>query len=183
MSAPVAAAAPARPAGPPSIAPASPPAASPTSPPASVAGGPAPPAGARAPTGLPDTPFPGSTFNPPLALDGYCSVNLLDTQKWIAGDRRWGAVHRGRTYLFVGPDEQRRFLSDPDRFAPVLSGDDVVAAVERQETLSGSRAHGGFYRSHVYLFANEDNLQKFARDPDRYIQAIVQAFHSTTNFR
>ena len=52
---------------------------------------------ARQPAAVPAVP-PG---NPPLGMDGYCPVHLTESQQWQRGDVRWGAIHRGRTYLFV----------------------------------------------------------------------------------
>ncbi len=78
---------------------------------------PAPPARpsafvAPAPPGA--EPGPNSA---PLALDGFCPVTLAEKHQWARGNRRFGVIHRGRTYLFAGPDEQRRFMADPDRYA------------------------------------------------------------------
>ena len=64
--------------------------------------------------------------DPPFGLDGFCPVQLVENSRWQPGKKTWGVIHRGRTYLFAGPEEQRRFLADPDRYAPVSSGDDVV---------------------------------------------------------
>jgi thioredoxin-like negative regulator of GroEL len=43
---------------------------------------------------------------PPAALDGNCPVTLMERRQWATGNRAWGAIHRGRTYLFVGLDEK-----------------------------------------------------------------------------
>jgi len=118
------------------------------------------------------------TGNPRLGLDGCCPVTLVEQQKWIAGDRRWGANHRGRTYLFVGPEEQQRFLADPDRYAPVLSGYDVVAA-EAGRLVPGLREHGVFFDGHVYLFADEDSLLQFSARPEHFADRAWQAMGKT----
>ena len=125
----------------------------------------------------PAAPDPG---NPPLALDGYCPVQLSDdmkagSAKWTLGDRRWGARHRGRTYLFAGPEQQRRFLADPDRYAAVLSGNDVVLALEQNQTVSGYREHGVLFENRIYLFANEASLGQFSRNPRHYANWVLHA--------
>ena len=61
---------------------------------------------------IPSLPIDGS--KPSLVLEGYCPVTLTEKQQWVLGDHRWGATHRGSMYLFLGPEEQRRFLADPD---------------------------------------------------------------------
>ena len=117
-----------------------------------------------------------SEGNPPVGLDGYCPVELCERQRWVLGNRRWGAIHRGRTYLFAGPEEQRRFLDldAADRYAPVISGDDVVLALDRGQRVAGRRQHGVFFRGQVYLFASEASLEVFAKDPSRYAEQVLQ---------
>ncbi|MCE5301799.1 MAG: thioredoxin family protein [Planctomycetaceae bacterium] len=119
------------------------------------------------------------TMNPPLALDGFCPVALMDKQQWVMGDRRWGAVHRGRTYLFRGPEEQKQFFSDPDRYAPVLSGNDVVLASEQSQTVPGRREHGAYFGNRIYLFASEATLDKFTRNPNLYANQATAAMRAT----
>ncbi len=115
---------------------------------------------------------PGS---PPLALDGYCSVLLKEQKRWGVGDRRWGAVHRGRTYLFTGPDEQKKFLESPDSYAPVMSGNDPVVSLDSGQAVPGKREHGVFFENRVYLFSDEASLARFYQNPGRYAAEVVQA--------
>ena len=146
----------------------------------------APPYGSRSPlpspqqpTGNPSLPSPatrsGPPISPPLGLNGYCPVALAEKQQWVLGDRRWGAIHRGRTYLFSGPEEQRRFFTDPDRFAPIISGNDIVLASEQGQPVPGMREHGVFFGNRVYLFSSEATLEKFARNPNQYANQAMGA--------
>ena len=116
--------------------------------------------------------------NPPLGLDGYCPVELSENATWKKGNRLWGARHRGRTYLFVGAEQQRRFLAQPDLYAPVLSGNDVVMAVEQSRHVSGHRRHGVFFGGKVYLFSDEASLEKFSKNPHHYAKQILQAMRA-----
>jgi len=130
--------------------------------------------------GNPATPNPSiAAGNPPVGLDGFCPVALVEKKQWLSGDPRWGAIHRGRTYLFAGPNEQKQFLDNPDLYAPVASGIDVVIAVERKQSVPGNRVHGGFYGGKVFLFANEESLTKFSANPEHYIGAFSQAVRAT----
>lgn len=114
-------------------------------------------------------------ISPPLCLDGYCPVTLAEKQQWVVGDRRWGAIHRGRTYLFAGPEEQRRFFTDPDRYAAANSGNDVVLSCEGNQSVSGMREHGVFFGNRVYLFSGEATLEKFAKNPNQYASQVLGA--------
>jgi YHS domain-containing protein len=107
-----------------------------------------------------------------FALDGYCPVQLTEKKVWTRGDTRWGAIHQGQTYLFAGPEEQRRFFADPDRFAPVNAGNDIVLAVEKKQTTPGVRKHGVYYGGRVYLFAGEASVKKFSANPRYYVEQL-----------
>jgi protein disulfide-isomerase len=111
---------------------------------------------------------------PPLALDGYCPVTLVEKRAWTAGDVRWGAIHHGRTYLFCGEAEQKQFLSNPEHYSPILSGDDPVVATDEGRSIPGDRRYGVFFGDRVYLFHNENSLQTFSAQPARYAAQIGQ---------
>ena len=113
---------------------------------------------------------PGATPAMMDGLDGYCPVTLQEQERWVRGDARWGAVHRGCTYLFLSQDHQQRFLSNPDHYSPVLSGLDPARYVDRGELVPGRRAHGMWFRGKVYLFADEQSLDRFSQSPDFYAQ-------------
>jgi YHS domain-containing protein len=131
---------------------------------------------------------PGARANgqPHLGLDGFCPVTLIerslaapsDPRAWQHGDSRWGAVHRGVTYLFVGPEEQKRFLQHPDHFAPALSGNDPVLAFDRGQMREGRREFGALSDGRMYLFVDENNFNLFKRDPKHYEQQVWRAENS-----
>ncbi|HEY4311452.1 MAG TPA: thioredoxin family protein [Pirellulales bacterium] len=115
--------------------------------------------------------------NAPLGLDGFCPVALSERHAWVPGDLRWGMQHHGRTYLFAGPEEQQRFQANPDRYSPVMAGNDPVLALDQGQNLPGSRMYGVSYADHVYLFTSEQTLQMFQQNPKRYAAEAVQARH------
>jgi thiol-disulfide isomerase/thioredoxin/YHS domain-containing protein len=113
--------------------------------------------------------------SPPLALEGFCPVTLTERRQWTVGDLRFGAVHRGRTYLFQTQADQQRFLANPDRFSPVMAGNDPVLALNANQSVAGRREHGVFYNDRVFLFSTEDTLNEFAKNPTRYSAEITSA--------
>jgi YHS domain-containing protein len=128
----------------------------------------------------PPAPGPGAPGGPPpIGLDGFCPVTLVQERRWVKADPQWGAIHRDRTYLFAGPAEQQRFLADPDRYAPVLSGYDPVRYAEQAQLVEGKRQHGVFFRNQVYLFSDEAALQRFWESPQRYAASVQQAVQPT----
>jgi thiol-disulfide isomerase/thioredoxin/YHS domain-containing protein len=124
---------------------------------------------------------PISAGAPSLGLDGYSPVSLVEQGKWQLGDRRFGAIHRGRTYLFISPDEQQRFLADPDRYSPTASGDDVVMAVDYGQEVPGNRSFGLMYQNRMYLFSSEATEKTFVQNRDRYAAQAMQAENLSRN--
>jgi protein disulfide-isomerase len=125
---------------------------------------------ADAVAGAADAPSMAGASGSPIGMDGFCPVTLQEQERWVKGDARWGAVHRGATYLFLSQQHQQRFLSDPDRYSPVLSGLDPTRYVDRGELAPGRRAHGMWFREKIYLFADEQSLDRFSQAPEFYAQ-------------
>ena len=102
--------------------------------------------------------------------------NPSDRAAWKKGDRKFGAIHRGRTYLFVSADQQQKFLANPDAYAPTLAGCDPVRFAERGEMVDGKRAYGLVTPDRrIYLFADEASRSRFEQSPAAYSNAIQQA--------
>jgi YHS domain-containing protein len=105
-------------------------------------------------------------------------VSLNEQETWVLGNIRWGARHEGRTYLFQGPEEQKRFLANPGRYAPVLSCNDVVLAVDQNRTVAGQREFGVWFpdpkQGRVFLFSSEETLRKFHTDAERYLEGLTR---------
>ncbi len=108
---------------------------------------------------------PGS---PALGFDGFCPVTMKNKWRWAKGDVKWGAIHRGRTYLFVNQAARDTFLAEPDKYSPALSGADPVLAVETQQVVPGTREYAVEYEGQFYLFSNEQSLKKFWSNADGY---------------
>jgi protein disulfide-isomerase len=126
-------------------------------------------------------PPPARQGLPPLGMDGYCVITLAEKGAWAKGDKRYGAIHRGRLYLFVSPEAQKAFLADPDRFSPALSGYDPVRFAETGELVDGKRAHGLSYNGQTYLFADEAGLARFQAAPRGFAETVYQAMLKSDN--
>lgn len=122
---------------------------------------------------------PTASSNPPLGLDGYCPVALTEAAKWTKGDVRFGAIHRGRTYLFTTQADQQKFMSNPDKYSPMLSGFDAVKFAEEGKLVDGKRQHGIVHDGQMYLFADEAALEKFCSSPNNYCGHARQAMQQS----
>lgn len=115
---------------------------------------------------------PGS---PALAFDGCCPVTLKTLNRWTYGNLQFGAVHRGRTYLFSGPQQREQFLASPDDYSPVFAGKDPVVLLDQQQSVDGSRKHGFRYGDAFYLFSSQETMDKFKASPQTYAAGVRQA--------
>lgn len=103
------------------------------------------------------------------AFEGCCAVTLVEQWQWKLGNYHYSETREDQIFLFAGPDELSRFQEAPDRYTPAFSGNDVVLAKENGKTASGKREHGLKHEDRIYLFANEESLQRFALDPALYL--------------
>jgi YHS domain-containing protein/thiol-disulfide isomerase/thioredoxin len=112
---------------------------------------------------------------PPVAFDGCCPVTLRTKNAWATGSTAFGAIHRGRTYLFVGDAERQQFMVDPDSYSPVFAGYDPVLLLEKQQTVSGQRKFGYKFGNAFYLFSCVETMEKFKSSPHTYAAGVRQA--------
>lgn len=125
------------------------------------------------------TPTAAASPAPAPSLEGFCPVSLLQTEQWIKGDPRYQVTYNGKTYLLSSQEKVQEFLADPQRFTPVLDGNDPV------EMQSG-RQVGGLadfclvYEGRLYMFASEDSMTAFfanakdIRDYAAYTERLMQ---------
>jgi YHS domain-containing protein/thioredoxin-like negative regulator of GroEL len=114
---------------------------------------------------------------PPLAFDGYCPVALRTNHKWVAGNAQFGAIHRGRTFLFMGEEQRQQFLANPDAYCPVFSGVDPVLLLDKNQVVEGTRRFGFDYRGAFYLFSSQESMDQFKSKPDLYAAGVRQAMN------
>lgn len=113
--------------------------------------------------------------SPPLCFDGCCPVTLKTLGRWAYGNPQFGAVHRGRTYLFTGPQQREQFLAAPDSYSPVFAGKDPVLLLDNQISQDGSRSFGFKYGEEFYLFSSKETMEKFKASPQTYAAGVRQA--------
>ena len=114
---------------------------------------------------------------PPLAFDGYCPVTLKTARKWVAGDLKFGVIHRGLTFLFTSEAQRQQFLANPDAYSPVFSGMDPVKLLDDNEQVAGSRRFGFEFRGAIYLFSCQETMKRFESQPNRYAASVRQAMN------
>jgi thioredoxin-related protein len=123
-------------------------------------------------------------------LDGHCCVTLVETKKLAKGSPRFGAIHRGRIYLFVNADARTKFLGNPDDYSPMLSGYDPVLFAEEGQLVEGlASILAELQDGRVVAFSSEDTYKKFEtdylklRDRSEYVESVRAAMKETNGGR
>jgi YHS domain-containing protein len=107
-------------------------------------------------------------YVPPVALGGYCPVELSVNGRWTPGDVRWTVVHKGKIYRLSGDRQRRDFLANPNRYAPAHGGNDPVSLVEEGRTAPGRVEYCAVYEGRLYMFSSAENQARFNQNPQRY---------------
>jgi YHS domain-containing protein len=118
-----------------------------------------------------------------IGLQGKCPVTLIREGRWLAGDKRWGCVHRDQTYLFASQENLSVFLTDPDAYSPLLAGFDPVVFDRSGKLVPGLEEHGVFMGKapnlRVVLFSDKNNRREFELNPRKYILTIRKAMENS----
>ena len=100
-------------------------------------------------------------------LDGFCPVELVDNEQWIAGRMEYRMTYQGQVFQFSTKAAMRRFAAAPRSMLPPWARDPVLALKE-DRSVRGSVQHSAVWQGRLYLFASSANLAAFRRDPQRY---------------
>ena len=115
-----------------------------------------------------------------IGLDGYCPVMLIQSighpgqSVWVVGSPKYAVRHRGRIYYCASDQARKTLLSDPDRYAPCLSGFDLVHFFKTGLLVDGKCEFGCIQSdtSRVFLFSNVANYLEFERDNELYSRLL-----------
>lgn len=101
-------------------------------------------------------------------LKGFCPVTLCEHRDLIDADPRYSAVYQDRTYYVSSYDALMQFQEQPEKYAPVLGGIDVVHRQRNNTRVDGILDHAAWYRGKLYLFETARTLAEFSADPKAY---------------
>ncbi|WDQ19225.1 DUF255 domain-containing protein [Rhodopirellula sp. P2] len=116
------------------------------------------------------------TEQPKLAMEGFCSVTVINEDEWIEGNPKFGVVHLGKLYLFASEAKMKTFLADPAPYTPVLNEIDVVRFFEERVIVPGKRQFGMKDPVHqrMFFFADEAAMDHFWNEYERYTDAAIE---------
>jgi YHS domain-containing protein len=109
------------------------------------------------------------------AMSGYCPVTIRTQSTWRRGKIKFRHTFDGKLYFLAGSEERAAFQANPRLYAPVLSGDSVVALVADYERVAGSVFHAFIYEERLYLFVSEEERQTFRDNPEQFENADLAA--------
>ena len=122
---------------------------------------------------------------PNVGLKGRCPVTLLQEGKWIAGDAKFGCIHRDRLYMFANAEKLKMFQANPDFFSPILAGFDPVVFHKEGRLVDGLAEHGVFMgkapNQRVLLFRDAQTRAMFQAQPAAYMNTVRQAMNAGAN--
>jgi YHS domain-containing protein len=104
----------------------------------------------------------------PIALGGYCVVQLHDGRQWIPGRGGDAARFDGLEYRFDSARERHIFLSARESYVPMLGGDCPVTYAETKQRIAGKLEYGILHRRRLIFFAGPDEQRRFTETPDKY---------------
>ncbi len=104
----------------------------------------------------------------PIALGGYCVVQLRDQREWVPG--RGGEASRfdGLEYRFDSARDRHIFQSARESYVPMLGGDCPVAYAETGKRVAGKLEHGILHRRRLIFFAGQAEQDQFAAAPEKF---------------
>jgi protein disulfide-isomerase len=116
-----------------------------------------------------------------IAMGGFCPVSLslaIEASKsgqgagaaWVKGQSEFAVRHRGRVYHCASQEMQTKFLLQPDAYAPVLSGCDLVEYSKSGKWIDGDCRFGFIDKEtgRIFLFSSSLNCQEFAQNCESY---------------
>ncbi len=109
----------------------------------------------------------------PLGFDGLCLVSLLDDRKLEKGDERVTAVFNGMQLRFISERHRRAFLTEPEKYWPMMDGQCPVASLREEKARTGDPATVAVYRSRLILFHSMEHRKDFAADPSSFMPQVA----------
>ena len=106
------------------------------------------------------------------ALDGDCVVCLKDAGKRVAGLPKFSAMHAGRIYLFPDETAQKKFLTDPKKYATVdvaMGGNCAVCATMMKKEMPGKAEFTSVHKGQRYFFPSAKERTMFDADPASFV--------------
>jgi YHS domain-containing protein len=111
---------------------------------------------------------------PPLAVEGFCPVELSLHGRWVQGDPRWTVVHKGFIFRLSGNAQRQEFLANPEKYIPANGGFDPVISVIEKRNVPGQVNFCAAYKGRIYMFSSAATQNSFHNNPEPYISGSTK---------
>ncbi len=101
-------------------------------------------------------------------MKGFCPVALRDDRDLQNALPEHASLFKGRTYYFSSADAKATFDEQPEQYAPMACGNDVVL-LKTKDTKEGSLDFAVWYKDRLYLFTSQKTLEQFIATPSEFV--------------
>ena len=98
-------------------------------------------------------------------LKGFCPVTIRDERRLAVAVDEFSCEHQAQTYRFSSAEALEKFQANPELYAPIAGGLDVVAVRQGSAVANGTLDFAVWYRHRLHLFSNTENLAVFRAAP------------------
>ena len=116
---------------------------------------------AATPAANPETGF----AEPTDGLKGFCPVAIRDDRRLAPALDQFSCEHQAQTYRFCSAEALEKFQANPELYAPIAGGLDVVAVRQGSAVANGSLDFAVWYRQRLHLFSTSETLAAFRAAP------------------
>ncbi len=103
-----------------------------------------------------------------LALEGYCSVCIVEANKWVKGNPEFSTTYDGKQYNFPSDKQLQMFVANPAKYVPALGGDCTVCFANAGKRGPGNIRFSSRHKGRLFLFPNDELRQAFKADPKQF---------------
>lgn len=101
-------------------------------------------------------------------LKGFCPVTLRDSRELQDSRPQYSAEFEGVVFNFASAEAKEKFEEQPETYAPIAGGRDVVLASSGDTEAEGTLDHAVWFKGRLYLFTSGDTLESFIISPAKY---------------
>lgn len=102
---------------------------------------------------------------PSDGLKGFCPVAIRDERRLVLAVDEFSCEHQAQTYRFSSAEALEKFQANPETYAPIAGGLDVVAVRNGVAVANGSLDFAVWYRHRLHLFSGAETLAAFRAAP------------------
>ncbi len=115
-----------------------------------------------------------STADSKVQFGGLCLVSAVEERALTEGLPEFQTVYHGKKVQFCSEDHMQKFLSNPERYWPMLDGACAVTLAEEGKTVTGELRFASVFRKRVWLFSSDKKLKTFIASPADVVEEALE---------